>query len=178
MYSLLSPSQLWHLSQSKHPPLFALARLRRTVEAVLEQRNSEGGRPSTGLELHLLSTTEAMLSAITGCERILRTPCPPGYVGVLRAVMLLWLAILPYSLLTIGWGVVPVISLAALLLLEVEEIAVQIENPFGLEVNDLPLDAYCLTVQADVLRLLDEEGCQVSLGLDAAGLEDGGEAPS
>ena len=30
--------------------------------------------------------------------------------------MLLWLAILPYSLLTIGWGVVPVISLAALLL--------------------------------------------------------------
>ena len=31
--------------------------------------------------------------------------------------MLLWLAILPYSLLTIGWGVVPVISLAALLLL-------------------------------------------------------------
>lgn len=118
--------------------------------------------------------------------------------------MLLWLAILPYSLLTIGWGVVPVISLAALLLLEVnpaprtaatppaadfppssrpspfqvEEIAVQIENPFGLEVNDLPLDAYCLTVQADVLRLLDEEGCQVSLGLDAAGLEDGGQAPS
>ena len=46
------------------------------------------------------------------------------------------------------------------------------------EVNDLPLDAYCLTVQADVLRLLDEEGCQVSLGLDAAGLEDGGQAPS
>ena len=115
MYSLLSPSQLWHLSQSKHPPLFALARLRRTVEAVrasslplrgpplasdhirwpslisagppfispwspvtsqvLEQHNSEGGRPSTGLELHLLSTTEAMLSAITGCAR--RPPSPP-----------------------------------------------------------------------------------------------------
>ena len=47
-----------------------------------------------------------------------------------------------------------------------------------LSYNDLPLDAYCLTVQADVLRLLDEEGCQVSLGLDAAGLEDGGQAPS
>ena len=42
------------------------------------------------------------------------------------------------------------------LVLEVEEVAVQIEQPFGFEYNDLPIDAYCLTVQADVLRLLDE----------------------
>ena len=32
----------------------------------------------------------------------------------------------------------------------------QIEQPFGFDYNDLPLDAFCLTVQADVLRLLDQ----------------------
>ena len=32
----------------------------------------------------------------------------------------------------------------------------QIENPFGLDANDLPLKSFCLTVQADALRLVDE----------------------
>ena len=176
MHSLLSPSQLQHLGQSHHPPLYALSRLRHTVELCLENSRIRRGGGSgggsgggggggggvvlggnMGLELHLLQTTEAMLGAITGCERILRTPCPPGYVGVLRAALLLWLGILPYSLIELGWGVVPVISLLAIVLLEVEELAVQIESPFGLEPNDLPLEAFVLTVQADVLRILDEE---------------------
>ena len=38
--------------------------------------------------------------------------------------------------------------------LQVEEIAVQIEDPFGSKANDLPLEAYTLAVQADVLARL------------------------
>ena len=51
---------------------------------------------------------------------------------------------------------VPITSIISFLVLAVEEIAVEIENPFGLDPNDLPLHTYCLTVQADALRLLDE----------------------
>ena len=47
-----------------------------------------------------------------------------------------------------------------------EEIAVQIEDPFGSKANDLPLEAYTLAVQADVLRLLDE----ASIGASSRGL--------
>ena len=36
----------------------------------------------------LVQVTEEMLGALTGCERILRTPLPPGYVGVLRLPVL------------------------------------------------------------------------------------------
>ena len=50
--------------------------------------------------------------------------------------------------------------------LQVEEIAVQIEDPFGSKANDLPLEAYTLAVQADVLRLLDE----ASIGASSRGL--------
>ena len=52
--------------------------------------------------------------------------------------------------------IVPLTSVISFLVLAVEEIAVEMENPFGLETNDLPLDALCLTIQADMLRLLDE----------------------
>ena len=51
-------------------------------------------------------------------------------------------------------------------MLQVEEIAVQIEDPFGSKANDLPLEAYTLAVQADVLRLLDE----ASIGASSRGL--------
>ena len=188
MHILLSPSQLQHMGQSRHPPLYALSRLRHTVELCLEnsrvrRRGGGGGGGggvglggNIGLELHLLQTTESMLGAITGCERIMRTPCPPGYVGVLRAALLLWLGILPYSLIELGWGVVPVISLLAIVLLEVEELAVQIESPFGVEPNDLPLEAYVLTVQADVLRILDEDQAPAVLdqmGGSVVGLDEG-----
>ena len=51
--------------------------------------------------------------------------------------------------------------------LQVEEIAVQIEDPFGSKANDLPLEAYTLAVQADVLRLLDE----ASIGASSPGAD-------
>ena len=109
----------------------------------------------------LFTVTEEMLCALTGCERILKTPLPPGYVGVLRILLLLFLSLLPFSLAeSLRWGVIPVCCVASYILLEVEETAVQIEQPFGFEYNDLPLDVYCLTVQADVLRLLDESRMQ------------------
>jgi hypothetical protein len=71
--------------------------------------------------------------------------------------MLLFLAMLPFTLVELlAWPAAPIASISAYLLLKVEETAVQIEQPFGLEYNDLPLEAYTLTVEADVLRLLDE----------------------
>jgi len=36
------------------------------------------------------------------------------------------------------------------------QVAVQIEMPFGLDGNDLPIGSFCLSMEADVLTLLDE----------------------
>ena len=36
-----------------------------------------------------------------------------------------------------------------------EQVAVQIEMPFGHDSNDLPLDSLCVALEADVLTLLD-----------------------
>ena len=166
LYKLLTPSQLAHLSHSTHPPLYAMTRLRYAVEVALSPpilppsrraQQHQAELRSHAMAQQLFSVTESMLQALAGCERILRTPLPPGYVGVLRVLMLFFLTLLPFSLLgCMQYCLPPVCSLMSYLVLEVEEVAVQIEQPFGFEYNDLPIDAYCLTVQADVLRLLDE----------------------
>ena len=53
----------------------------------------------TALELTLNGMTDELHGALTGCERILRTQCPPGYVGVLRVSLLFFLMLLPLVLL-------------------------------------------------------------------------------
>ena len=76
---------------------------------------------------------------------------------MLRAVIVVWLALLPWVLLeALPFANIAVVAIMAYLLLFIEDVAVQMEDPFGTEANDLPLEALCLTVQADVLRLLDE----------------------
>ena len=166
LYTLLSRAQLGAMARSNHPPLYAVGRLREAIEGMLfhhfDVAHSRGymarlQAQHATLHASLFNVSEAMLRAVSGCERIMQTPCPPGYVGVLRAVMLFWLLLLPLSLVgDLSWGAVPITSIISFLVLAVEEIAVEIENPFGLDPNDLPLHTYCLTVQADALRLLDE----------------------
>ena len=146
---LLSPRQIRDLSESGHPPLYSLLQLRTGLERFLQHSS----RP--GLEASIFNTLESFFAALTGCERILRTPCPPGYVGLLRLICISWMVMLPFTLVDVlGWIMIPVVSLVAFLVLSIEQLAVQIENPFGYDANDLPVRGLCLRVEADMLRLL------------------------
>ena len=48
---------------------------------------------------------------------------------------------------------IPLSSAIAFLVLAVEELAVQIENPFGLDANDLPLEEYILGLETELIEL-------------------------
>ena len=45
---------------------------------------------------------------------------------------------------------------ASFVLLGAEEVAIQLEQPFGDDQNDLPLDFYCYSLEADLVTLLNE----------------------
>ena len=92
----------------------ALTRLRQTV------RQYDAGSRSNTREVNLFRVHQDMTTALTGCERILRTPCPAGYVGMLRSVLVVWLCFLPFTLVdSMGLCMVPVYSLTVFLILKV-----------------------------------------------------------
>eukprot|EP00798_Chlamydomonas_sp_ICE-L_P016993 gene16993-23268_t len=67
-----------------------------------------------------------------GSERILRSPIPVLYTHHTARFLLLWLTILPFSLLpTLGAWTTPVCVGVAMVLCAIEEIGVQCEEPFG-----------------------------------------------
>lgn len=93
--------------------------------------------------------------AMGGCERILKTPIPLSYTRHTCRFLIVWLTALPLGLWhDLRWSMVPITAIVALLLLGIEEIGVQIEEPFGL----LPLDAICERIKIDVRDVLESSG--------------------
>ena len=103
----------------------------------------------------LQSNLKSIIDAIGGCERILRTPLPLAYVIHLKQLVLIYCILLPFQLVRdLGWWTGLFVALISFTLLGIEGIGVEIENPFGYDANDLPLDTICNTVKQDIEELI------------------------
>ncbi|WZO99771.1 bestrophin family protein [Isosphaeraceae bacterium EP7] len=100
----------------------------------------------------LEQNVQRLIDLIGGCERIRSTPLPFVYVVHLRRALILYCYTLPLALVdTYGWLTVPATLLLAYTFFGIEEIGVEIEDPFGFDCNDLPLDQICAKIEANLL---------------------------
>jgi putative membrane protein len=91
-----------------------------------------------------------------GCEGIKETPIPVAFVVHMRALMVLWLITLPMTLAHLmGWTTIVVSFVVTFAILGIDAMAVEIENPFGHDYNDLPLGMICETIAQNVREILD-----------------------
>lgn len=106
----------------------------------------------TDHQQHLLDTQVANLVDVAGaCDRIHRTPLPFAYVVHLRRALVIYCITLPPAILEgFGWWTILVSVSVAFILLGIEEIGVEIEDPFGFDDNDLPLEQFCTTIERDL----------------------------
>ena len=88
---------------------------------------------------------------LTGTERILNTPLPVAYSIAIAQMTYVYIMLLPFQLYTqLEWITIPGSILAAYLILGLLLIGTELENPFGYDVNDLPLDAFCQQIASDI----------------------------
>lgn len=84
-------------------------------------------------------------------ERVLTTPLPVAYSIAISQITILYVFLLPFQLLAkLGWLTIPASMVAAYIILGLLFIGREIENPFGDDVNDLPLELYCAQIVADM----------------------------
>lgn len=89
--------------------------------------------------------------ALTGTERVLSTPLPIAYTIAISQITWLYVVLLPFQLVPLlKWVAIPATIAASYIILGLLFIGREIENPFGHDVNDLPLDSYCEQVAADL----------------------------
>ncbi len=99
------------------------------------------------------------MNGIAACmgaiDRIRQTPIPFAYVNQLKVFMLLYFLSIPLALCPVlGWGSVFGAAAIAYALLGIEEIGVEIEDPFGDDPNDLPADDLCDVIEREMQEIL------------------------
>ncbi|KAB8209715.1 Bestrophin, RFP-TM, chloride channel-domain-containing protein [Aspergillus parasiticus] len=91
---------------------------------------------------------------VTGTERVLDTPLPTAYSIAIAQIAWIYVMSLPFQLYnTLTWVTIPGSIIAAYIILGLATIGSEIENPFGHDVNDLPLDTYCrqIALELDII---------------------------
>ncbi len=104
----------------------------------------------------LQGNVKGIIDSLGGCERILRTPLPLAYVIHLRQLVLIYCLLLPFPLVKdLGWGTGLFVALISFTLLGIEEIGIEIENPFGYDINDLPLNTICNNMSNEIEEYIE-----------------------
>ncbi|MUH01806.1 hypothetical protein F7734_59975 [Scytonema sp. UIC 10036] len=97
----------------------------------------------------------SLVDSLGACERILKTPMPLAYAIHLKQLLLLYCLLLPFQLVeSLGWWTGIIAALVSFTLFGIEAIGIEIENPFGLDKNDLPLDTICTTMKKNINDLI------------------------
>jgi ion channel-forming bestrophin family protein len=88
---------------------------------------------------------------LVNAERVLNTPLPIAYAIVISQITWLYVILLPFQLYSaLGWITIPATVFASYIILGIFFIGHEIENPFGMDVNDLPLDVFCQQIVEDM----------------------------
>lgn len=116
----------------------------------------------SGEQLIVLDTELHQYSSIQGaCERIKNTPIPYSYSMYIKKFIFIFVTTLPFGFVTsFGYFTIPIVILLFYILVSIELIAEEIEDPFGHDVNDLPTDFLAEKIRTDVKEIfkVGEEG--------------------
>jgi putative membrane protein len=119
------------------------------------------GHVSDYVAMTLDNNVQLLIDYVGACERIHKTPLPFAYVVHLRRALILYCVTLPFALIeSYGWSTVIDTLLIAYILFGIEEIGVEIEDPFGEDDNDLPLEQICATIESNLLSVIRSPGAE------------------
>ena len=108
----------------------------------------------------ILSENLNQLTEICGaCERIRNTPIPYSYSLFIKKIIFIYIITMPFTFgLTIGYWSIPMVIIVFYAFASLELISEEIEDPFGLDPNDLPTDEMSVKIKESVREILLSDG--------------------
>ena len=98
-----------------------------------------------------------LTQALVGCERLANTPLPFAYTLLLHRTAYLFCFILPFGFAdTLGWATPLAVMLVAYTFFGLDALGEELEEPFGLMPNDLPISAYATTIEIHLRSALGD----------------------
>lgn len=93
----------------------------------------------------------ALLDSLGACERIKNTPIPFSYSLFIKKFIFIYVTTIPLAFITVfGYYSVLIALFVFYVLVSMEVLAEEIEDPFGMDDNDLPTDELSDKIRANV----------------------------
>jgi putative membrane protein len=146
----VSPDFIQDLKRYKHKPNRISAMLYERVNLLYKQGEITGDQL-----INLDKELKDLIDIMGACERIRNTPIPYSYMMYIKKFIFMYIITLPFGFLTdSGYFTVLIVLLITFVLMSVELIAEEIEDPFGHDLNDLPTDELSVRIRENVEEIL------------------------
>lgn len=158
---LLADATLYALDEEEHPELKQLDKNKHHPnQAAMMLINKATDLQRKGVisaeQLLFINPELSSFTDICGaCERIKNTPIPYSYSAFIKKFIFIYVMTLPIGFVhLLGFYMVPVVAIVFYVMASLELIAEEIEDPFGKDSNDLPMDKIAANIQKHVQEIL------------------------
>ncbi|MEG3436295.1 bestrophin family ion channel [Pannus brasiliensis CCIBt3594] len=119
------------------------------------QRQQDTDRVNSYQLVAMFKLLDILVDSLGACERILKTPIPLAYAIHLKQLLFIYCLTLPFQVVNeLKLWTAFFVSLVSFTVFGIEAIGIEIENPFGHDRNDLPLDKICETMERNIEDLI------------------------
>lgn len=137
-------------SYSIHQPNAVASDLMQVINTAYREQKISGDQL-----IVLNSELTAMTDICGACERIRKTPIPFSYSMFLKKFIFVYVMTIPFGFIKeFGYLIIPAVTFVFYVLVSLEIIAEEIEDPFGEDSNDLPTEEICQTIADNVSDIL------------------------
>lgn len=138
------------LDHHKHWPNQVATMIFQKINDLHEQKKISGD------QLIILNNEIQSFTDICGaCERIKNTPIPYSYSAFIKKFIFFYVMTLPFGyVFNLGYYAIPVVVFIFYVLTSLELIAEEIEEPFGFDANDLPIEKISANIKIHVEEII------------------------
>ncbi|MEG1592203.1 bestrophin family protein [Chryseobacterium sp.] len=105
--------------------------------------------------LYLDTQISGFLDVCGGCERIKNTPIPYSYSSFIKKFIILYVLALPIAyVINLGLFMIPLTVFVYYVLMSLELIAEEIEDPFNNDENDIPMETIAQNIEKNVHQIM------------------------
>ncbi len=146
----LTSEEVEVLSHKNHVPLAISELMYKKLKEL-----KKAGKISEEEFLSFDKNVNAFMDAVGACERIKNTPIPFSYSLFIKKFIFIYVTTLPLAfVIQFGYFSALIATFVFYVLVSMEVLAEEIEDPFGSDDNDLPTDTICERIRANVQEVL------------------------
>lgn len=151
-YLTIKKEDLDHLNQEINAPQRVLENIQKRLILAVQH-----GQISDLIYMTIQKHVIEMGNVQAGCDRIVSTPLPFPYSVLLHRAVFCFCWMLPFGLASVmGIWTIFLVGVISYLLLGLDELSSQLEEPFGHADHDLPLDTIVRMIERETLTLLNK----------------------